>query len=101
MLVNADTDRAVQALTTIYGDGVTTAAAALKALNLAFGEGVMAFAPTGNFFTGTLDMGGGFVLDLTGTMQISPSGDIFIIGNGRGGGRALATARRYCGSLPV
>jgi len=97
-----DADPAVQALTTIYGDGVTTAAAALKALNLAFGEGVMAFgAPTGKFFTGTLDMGGGFVLDLTGTMQISPSGDIFIIGNGRGGGRALATARRYCGSLPV
>ena len=62
----------------------------------------MAFgAPTGKFFTGTLDMGGDFVLDLTGMMQISPSGDIFIISNGRGGGRALATARRYCGSLPV
>ena len=88
VLVNADADPAVQALTPIYGDGVTTAAAALKALNLVFGEGIMSFnPPTGNSFTGTLDMGGAFVLDLTGTTQTSPSGDIsvVIIGNGRAG----------------
>ena len=88
VLVNADPDPAVQALTAIYGDGVTNAAAALKALNLVFGEGVMAFdPPAGNSFAGTLDMGGGYVLDLKGTMQSSAAGiiDITVTGSGRAG----------------
>jgi len=88
VMVNADADPAVQALTPIYGDGVTTAAAALKALNLVFGEGIMSFdPPTGNSFTGTLDMGGGFVLDLKGTMQTAATGgiDVTVIGTGRAG----------------
>ena len=88
VMVNADADPAVQALTPIYGDVVTTAAAALKALNLVFGEGIMSFdPPTGNSFTGTLDMGGGFVLDLKGTMQTAATGgiDVTVIGTGRSG----------------
>jgi hypothetical protein len=88
VLVNADTDPAVQALTPIYGDGVTTAASAMKALNLVFGEGIITFdPPAGNSLTGNLDMGGGFVLDLKGTMQTSASGDIdiVVIGTGRAG----------------
>jgi hypothetical protein len=88
VLVNADADPAVQALTPIYGDGATTAASAMKALNLVFGEGIFTFdPPTGNSFTGNLDMGGGFVLDLKGTMQTSAAGDIDIVvfGTGRAG----------------
>jgi hypothetical protein len=88
VLVNADTDPAVQALTPIYGDGVTTAASAMKALDLIFGEGIITFdPPAGNALTGNLDMGGGLVLDFKGTMQIAPSGDIGIavIGTGRAG----------------
>ena len=58
-----------------------------KALNLIFGEGVFTFAaPSENAFTGTLDMGGGFVLDLAGT--VLPAGEntpfnVAIVGTGR------------------
>jgi hypothetical protein len=88
VLVNADAPPAVQALTAIYGDGVTTAAAALKALNLVFGEGIITFdPPAADALTGNLDMGGGYVLDFKGTTQTTPSGDISIavIGTGRAG----------------
>jgi hypothetical protein len=88
VLVNADADPAVQALTPIYSDGVTTAASAMKALNLVFGEGIFTFdPPAGNSFTGNLDMGGGYVLDLKGTMQTPAAGDtdIVVIGTGRAG----------------
>jgi hypothetical protein len=88
VLVNTDADAAVQALTPIYGDGVSTAASALKALNLVFGEGIITFdPPAGNALTGDLDMGGGYVLDFKGTMQTSASGtiDISVIGTGRDG----------------
>jgi hypothetical protein len=34
-----------------------------------FGAGTFTFAVSGNTLTGTLDMGGGFVLDLKGTVQ--------------------------------
>jgi hypothetical protein len=34
--------------------------------------------PSGNDVTGNFDMGGGFVLDLKGTMQTSSAGDITI-----------------------
>jgi hypothetical protein len=89
VLVNADPDPAVQALSPIYGsDNVANATAALKALNLIFGEGIITFdPPAGNALTGNLDMGGGLVLDLKGTMQSTPSGDIgiVVIGTGRAG----------------
>jgi hypothetical protein len=88
IIVNSDPDPAVQVLTPIFGQGVTAAASALKAFNLIFGEGVMTFnAPTGSSITGTFDMGGGYVLDLKGTMQASAAGDITIeaVGTGRAG----------------
>jgi hypothetical protein len=71
ILVNADPDPAVQALDPIYGQGnAATASSALKALNLIFGEGLMIFGqPSANNIAGTVDFGGGFVLDfdLVGT----------------------------------
>jgi hypothetical protein len=88
VIVNADPDKAVQALSAIYGSQVTNAAAALTAFNLIFGEGTMTFDPSqGNTITGNFDMGGGYVLDLKGTMQTSPAGDITIevFGTGRPG----------------
>jgi hypothetical protein len=88
ILVNGDPDPAVQALAPIFGQGVTTAASSLTALNLIFGEGVFTFdPPTGNSLKGNFDMGGGYVLDLKGTMQVSASGDITVelFGTGRAG----------------
>jgi hypothetical protein len=43
--------------------------------------------PIANSVTGNFDMGGGYVLDLKGTMQTSSSGDIAveIFGTGRAG----------------
>ena len=61
---------------------------AQKALSLIFGEGIMTFdPPTGNALTGNFDMGGGYVLDLKGTMQSTPAGDtsIEVFGTGRAG----------------
>lgn len=86
--VNAAPDAAVQALSAIYGPQVTNAASAVTAFNLVFGEGVMTFdPPQGNSITGNFDMGGGYVLDLKGTMQTSPAGDISVelFGTGRAG----------------
>lgn len=87
IMVGADPGPTVQALDPIYGQGnAATASQALKALNLVFGEGVMTFdQPSGNNVTGTFDMGGGFVLDLKGTMQTTPAGDIAVelFGTGR------------------
>jgi hypothetical protein len=41
-----------------------------KALQLLFGEGIMTLnVGSGNAVTGTFDMGGGYVLDLTGTIE--------------------------------
>jgi hypothetical protein len=89
IIVGADPDPAVKALDPIYGQGnAATASSALKALGLVFGEGVMTFdQPSGNYITGTFDMGGGFVLDLKGTMQMTPAGDIAVelFGTGRPG----------------
>jgi hypothetical protein len=88
IMVNSDPDSAVQALVQIFGQGVAAAASALKAFDLVFGEGVMTFdPPIGNSVTGNFDMGGGYVLDLKGTMQTSSSGDIAveIFGTGRAG----------------
>jgi hypothetical protein len=89
IIVGADPDPAVQALDPIYGQGnAATASSALKALNLVFGEGVMTFdQPSGNNVTGTFDMGGGYVLDLKGTLQTTAAGDIAVelFGTGRSG----------------
>jgi hypothetical protein len=88
VVVNADPDKAVQALSAIYGSSITNAASALTAFNLIFGEGMMTFdPPQGNSVTGNFDMGGGYVLDLKGTMQTSPTGEITVelFGTGRPG----------------
>jgi hypothetical protein len=88
IIVNADPDPAVQALAPIFGPGIATATSAMRAFNLVFGEGVMTFdPPTGYAVTGNFDMGGGYVLDLKGTMQASASGDITVelFGTGRPG----------------
>jgi hypothetical protein len=89
VIVNADPDPAVVALDPIYGKGnAGVASSALKAFNLVFGEGIMTFdKPSGNSITGVLDMGGGYFLDLKGTMQTTASGDIAVelFGYGRAG----------------
>jgi hypothetical protein len=88
VLVNADPEPSVQALTPIYGQGVANAETSIRAYNLIFGEGVISFdAPTGNNVTGTFDMGGGYVLDLKGTAKATSSGDMYIeiFGSGRAG----------------
>jgi hypothetical protein len=89
ILVNADPDPAVVALDPIYGQGnAGTASSALKALNLVFGEGLMTFGqPSANNIAGTADFGGGFVLDLKGTIQTTAAGDIAVdlVGTGRPG----------------
>lgn len=70
IIVNADAEPSVKALGAIYGQEVETASSAVKALSLVFGEGVMTFdPPAGNAISGNLDMGGGYVLDLKGTIQ--------------------------------
>lgn len=87
IIVNADAEPAVKALGAIYGDEVETANAAVKALSLMFGEGVMTFdPPAGNSLSGNLDMGGGLVLDLKGTVQSQAGTGIVtleIFGTGR------------------
>lgn len=87
IIVGDDPDPAVRNLAAMFGQG-STANNAAKALSLVFGEGVMMFdPPSGNNVTGTFDMGGGYVLDLKGTMQMSTSGDISVelFGTGRAG----------------
>lgn len=42
---------------------------AQRALNLIFGQGVFTFMLSRDMLTGTLDMGGGYILDLKGTVQ--------------------------------
>jgi hypothetical protein len=87
VIVNDDPEPAVRNLAAIFGQG-STANNAAKALSLIFGEGVMTFdPPAGSAITGNFDMGGGYVLDLKGTMQTLSSGDISveISGAGRAG----------------
>jgi hypothetical protein len=87
IIVGDDPEPAVRNLAAIFGQG-STANNAAKALSLIFGEGVMTFdPPAGNAITGNFDMGGGYVLDLKGTMQTLSSGDISIelFGTGRAG----------------
>jgi len=76
---------AVKNLADLFGKD-STANNAAKALGLIFGEGIMTFnPPSGNGVTGNLDMGGGYVLDLKGTMQTTSAGDITVelYGTGR------------------
>jgi hypothetical protein len=64
------------------------AQSAAKALSLIFGEGIMTLTtPTPTTISGTFDMGGGYVLDLTGTITVSPAGQtrIVMFGPGRPG----------------
>jgi hypothetical protein len=87
VVVGDDPEPAVKNLAAILGQG-STANNAAKALSLIFGEGVMSFdPPSGNALSGTFDMGGGFVLDLKGTMQTLGSGDVTVelFGTGRAG----------------
>ena len=88
IIVNADAEPPVKALGPIYGQQeVETANSAVKALSLVFGEGIMTFdPPAGNSISGNLDMGGGYVLDLKGTLQtVAGTGVVAldIIGTGR------------------
>ena len=89
IIVNADAEPPVKALGGIYGQEVETANSAVKALSLVFGEGIMTFdPPSGNSISGNLDMGGGYALDLKGTIQSSVGTGVFvleIIGTGRAG----------------
>jgi hypothetical protein len=56
-----------------------------KAVNVIFGEGVYTFETlTDTSVKGTLDMGGGFFLDLAGTVQASPGGQVAFQLNGFG-----------------
>jgi hypothetical protein len=67
----------------IVNDDANSAA---KALSLLFGEGTMTLStPSATKITGTFDMGGGYVLDLTGTIKVSASGQtaIHMTGPGR------------------
>jgi hypothetical protein len=55
-----------------------------KALAIIFGEGVYAFdLPNGGALAGTLDMGGGYVLDLKGTVALTAPLSVAISGYGR------------------
>jgi hypothetical protein len=57
-----------------------------NALAIIFGEGVYACdPPSGTALTGTLDMGGGFVLDLKGTVAQTAPLSVAISGFGRAG----------------
>jgi hypothetical protein len=87
VIVGDDPEPAVRNLAAIFGQG-STANNAAKAFGLIFGEGVMTFdPPSGNTISGNFDMGGGYVLDLKGTMQRLSSGDITleVFGTGRSG----------------
>jgi hypothetical protein len=87
VIVGDDPEPAVRNLAAIFGQG-STANNAAKALGLIFGEGVMTFdPPAGNAVSGNFDMGGGYVLDLKGTMQTLGSGDMTVelFGTGRAG----------------
>jgi len=56
-----------------------------KALNLIFGEGIFSFAVSGTSLTGTFDMGGGYVLDLQGTVHsATPEAPLTVEIAGRG-----------------
>jgi len=56
-----------------------------KALALIFGEGVFSFeTPTPETLTGTLDMGGGYVLDLEGEIATSADEPLVVVINGYG-----------------
>jgi hypothetical protein len=85
IIVGDDPEPAVRNLAALFGQG-STANNAAKSLGLMFGEGVMTFdPPSGSAVVGTFDMGGGYVLDLKGTMQTTASGDIAVelAGTGR------------------
>jgi hypothetical protein len=71
-----------------------------KALAIIFGEGVYAFDPlSGTALTGTLDMGGGYVLDLKGTVTQTALLSVAISGYGRAGTPTAGWEYDYNASL--
>lgn len=66
-----------------HNDPAEVGGDAEKALALIFGEGIFTLEQTGNTITGTLDMGPGYALDLTGTVTGSgPDATFEIAGPG-------------------
>jgi hypothetical protein len=69
-------------------------------LSIIFGEGVYAFEPpSGTALTGTLDMGGGYVLDLKGTVTQTAPLSVAISGYGRAGTPAAGWEYDYNAAL--
>lgn len=70
-------------------DAALVAGNAEKALRNIFGEGVFTLAASNGKVTGTLDMGSGYVLDLSGTVVPVNGGEVRIavmmVGTGRSG----------------
>lgn len=70
-------------------DAALVAGNAQKALQNIFGEGIFSLAVSNGKVTGTLDMGSGYVLDLSGPVVPVSGGDVRIafmmIGTGRSG----------------
>lgn len=71
-----------------------------KALAIIFGEGVYKFDPkSGNAFTGVLDMGGGYILDLKGSVTETTPLSVAISGRGRAGTPTAGWQYDYNASL--
>jgi hypothetical protein len=71
-----------------------------RALDILFGEGVYAFdPPSGTALTGTLDLGGGRVLDLKGTITRTAPLSVAISGYGRAGTATAGWEYDYNASL--
>jgi hypothetical protein len=71
-----------------------------KALAIIFGEGIYSIDPlSGTALTGTLDMGGGYVLDLKGTVTQTAPPSVAISGYGRAGTPTAGWEYDYNASL--
>jgi hypothetical protein len=71
-----------------------------KALAIIFGEGIYTIDPlSGTALTGTLDMGGGYVLDLKGTVTQTAPPSVAISGYGRAGTPTAGWEYDYNASL--
>ena len=70
-----------------------------KALDDIWGEGIFTFVLSGTALTGTLDMGGGYVLDLKGAVNGAAPPSVAISGYGRDGTPTAGWEYDYNGSL--
>jgi hypothetical protein len=71
-----------------------------KALGIIFGEGIYSIDPvSGTALTGTLDMGGGYILDLKGTITQTAPLSVAISGYGRTGTPTAGWEYDYNASL--